>query len=112
MNKNIFCSLMSLLAGLWIMFLLVNYTDIIYVKSTAKLQVKVNALEKIATIRDKYIEQVKKDLKTCQGDSVSREASLEDFYEELIYADRIDVTAFSGNNQPRRLIFDCGDVKE
>jgi len=112
MMRKFFLMVIPLLGGMFFMFLLVSYTTIIPCRGTAKLKGQVITLTKIAAMREKYIEQVKQDLNTCQGSSASREASLEGFYQELIYADRIDVTAFSGDDPPRRLIFDCEGRKE
>lgn len=53
------------------------------------------------------LEKVKIDLASCQGSIQEAEASLESFYQQLIYADRIDVVTFGADGAPRRLVFDC-----
>lgn len=112
MMRNFFWVLIALLGGMFFMFALVSYTTIIPVRGTAKIKGEIATLTKIAAMREKHILKIKQDLNTCQGAYASKEASLEDFYQELIYADRIDVTAFSGDGPPRRLIFDCEGRKQ
>ena len=51
--------------------------------------------------------KVKGDLAACQGSTQAAEASLEDFYQQLIYADRIDFTVFAKDGSPRRMVLDC-----
>jgi hypothetical protein len=46
-------------------------------------------------------------LETCIGSTLAKEASLEDFYRQLIYADRIDFTVFAADGSPRRMVLDC-----
>lgn len=56
--------------------------------------------------------KVKGDLAACQGSTQAAEASLEDFYQQIIYADRIDVVTFGDDGLPRRLVFDCKDRRD
>ena len=107
MRDKILITMLAVLSGMFFMFVLVSYTTIIPVRRAAKLQGEVTTLTRVAAMREKYIVNLKQDLKTCQGAYAPEEASLEDFYQELMYADRIDVTAFGDDGKPRRLIFDC-----
>ena len=107
MRSRVFWMIVWILSGMWLMYVAVNYMEIIHIRDNGKLQGEVTTLTKVAAMREKYIVKLKQDLNACQGSSASKEASLEDFYHELIYADRIDVTTFGDDGKPRRLIFDC-----
>ena len=51
--------------------------------------------------------ETKAALETCIGSTLAKEASLEDFYQQLIYTDRIDFTVFAEDGTPRRMVLDC-----
>ena len=51
--------------------------------------------------------ETKAALETCIGSTLAKESSLEDFYRQVIEADRIDFTVFAEDGSPRRMVFDC-----
>lgn len=67
----------------------------------AALSVQVGPLEREAV-------NLRQSLATCQGAQAGREASLEGFYQNLMFANRIDVVVFDEDGQAKRLVFDCG----
>ena len=70
----------------------------------AELTVLVGPLERSVT-------SLRQKLNTCLGAQASRESSLEEFYDELIIADRLDIITFNDDGVPTRLVFDCGGAK-
>lgn len=67
----------------------------------AELSLQVGPLER-------EVAKLRQDLATCHGAQVDSEASLEDFYQELMFAHRFDMVVFNDDGQTRRLVFDCG----
>jgi uncharacterized coiled-coil protein SlyX len=68
----------------------------------AELSLQVGPLER-------EVIKLQQDLSTCQGAQVDSEASLEDFYQALMFfKGRFDMVFFDENGTPNRLVFDCG----
>lgn len=73
------------------------------------LKAEIRTLEKVALLRDKQLAISRRQLALCQGTLKKPDSSLEDFYNTVMFAQRLQISATDGDGQSVLLTLDCKD---